>query len=143
MQTLTAKIMHVTTMVLLLSLRSNLRASNFKKFHGGVCPQTPQSFMLMHVYIHIRHPCNPPSKNHGYGPDTESITVSNGLQKNRHCFADSYELEQTAVWQCVLDRTKLVCNSNNTLRVPYAHYRDSRFTLQKLVIAKKFRPSKI
>ena len=45
-------------------------------------PQTPQSFMLMHVYIHTRHPCNAPSKNPGYRSGTESITVSNSLQRN-------------------------------------------------------------
>ena len=41
---------HVATTALLLSLdglRSNLRASNFKKFHGGACPQTP---LELHAY---------------------------------------------------------------------------------------------
>ena len=39
-----------------------------KNFLGGACPQTP---LVLHPYacIHAtRHPCNPPSKNPGYGP---------------------------------------------------------------------------
>ena len=38
-----------------------------KKFLGGARPQTPL-IMLMHVYIHFGHPCNPPSRNPSYEP---------------------------------------------------------------------------
>ena len=53
---------HVATTALLLfqnDLRSNLRASNFKKFPGGACPKTSlvlHACLLLHAYIHIRHP---------------------------------------------------------------------------------------
>ena len=62
----------VATTALLLSqngLRSNLRASNFKKFSGGACPQTPLLLHSCACVLIIRCPCNPPSKNPGYGPD--------------------------------------------------------------------------
>ena len=44
---------HVATTALLPSqngLRSNLRASNFSKFPGGACPQTP---LVLHAYACI------------------------------------------------------------------------------------------
>ena len=31
-------------------------------------PSLPQLCLGMHIYMHIRHPCNSPSKNHGYRP---------------------------------------------------------------------------
>ena len=37
----------------------------FLKFPGGAHPQNPlvlHACLLLHAYIHIRHPCNPPSK---------------------------------------------------------------------------------
>ena len=39
-----------------------------EKFPGEACPQTP---LVLHAYawwIHIIHPCNPPSKTPSYGP---------------------------------------------------------------------------
>ena len=50
---------HVATTALLLAqngLRSNIRASNFKKFPGGACPKTPlvlHTCLFIHAYIHI------------------------------------------------------------------------------------------
>ena len=35
--------------------------------------------MLMHVYMLLRHPCNPLSENPGYGPSGECDTLSNQL----------------------------------------------------------------
>ena len=46
-------------------LRSNLRASNFQTFPGGAWPLTP---LILYAY-EITHPCNPPSRNPGYGPE--------------------------------------------------------------------------
>ena len=56
----------IATMALLLSqngLRSNLRASNFKKNFQG-----EHAYACTCIHVHIRHPCNPPSTNPGYGP---------------------------------------------------------------------------
>ena len=47
--------------------------------------------------------------------------------QSRHCFADSCELEQMMVWQCVLDRTRLVCHTYSTLRVWRACRLHSKF----------------
>ena len=38
-----------------------------KNFQGEHAPTPPWSCMFMHAYIQIRHPCNPPSTNPGYG----------------------------------------------------------------------------
>ena len=50
----------VVTTALFLSqngIRSNLRESNFKKFPGEACPQTPPSLSCLVMYT---HPYNPP-----------------------------------------------------------------------------------
>ena len=46
-------------------LTNNLRASSFKKFPGGACPQTQlvlHACMLLHAYMQDRHPRKPISK---------------------------------------------------------------------------------
>ena len=46
-----------------------------KTFLGDHAPRPPQFCMLMHTYIHIRHPCNSPSENPGYGPQRENYFI--------------------------------------------------------------------
>ena len=50
-----------------------------KNFLGEHAPRPPYSCMLMQ----IRHPCNPPSKNPGYGPADNAIygeSLTNALK---------------------------------------------------------------
>ena len=50
------------------AISEHLISKNFLEL--GAWPQIPfvlHACMLIHVYIHIRHPRNPPSKNPGYG----------------------------------------------------------------------------
>ena len=48
-----------------LGLSEHLTSENFLGEHT---PRPPYSCMLMHAYIHIRHPCKPPFEYPGYGP---------------------------------------------------------------------------
>ena len=66
----------VATTALVLSqngLRSTLRASDFQKFPGGACPQTP---LVLHAYAQITQTCKPPSKSPGYWPGLYSSLAS-------------------------------------------------------------------